>query len=65
MTMMNLLIDGIEDLHLAVGSGVIDWLEFAKLREMYFPEATVLIETTPIEYQKKSLKYLRKIGLIK
>ena len=57
--------DGIEDLHLAVGSGVIDWLEFAKLREMYFPEATVLIETTPIEYQKKSLKYLRKIGLIK
>ena len=57
--------DGREDLHLAVGAGVIDWTEFGQLREMYFPEASVLIETTPIEYQKKSLKYLKKIGLIK
>ena len=57
--------DGREDLHLAIGDGTIDWVKFARLREMYFPKASVLIETTPIEYQKKSIKYLRKNGLLK
>ena len=57
--------DGKNDLHLALGDGTIDWVKFLKLREMYFPEASVLIETTPIENQKKSVKYMKKMGFFR
>ena len=57
--------DGRNDLHLALGDGTIDWVKFLKLREMYFTNASVLIETTPIENQKKSLKFMKKMGFFK
>lgn len=57
--------DGIGDLHLAVGDGTIDWEKFALLREKYFKDASVLIETSSIEYQKKSLSYLEMMGVLK
>ena len=54
--------DGENDLHLAVGEGVIDWKKFLKLQKEYFPDATVLIETTPLESQQKSLEYMEDEG---
>ncbi len=51
--------DGINDLHLAVGDGTIDWEMFAKLKDMYFNDTTILIETSSIEYQKKSIEFLK------
>ena len=53
--------DGISDLHLAVGDGTIEWDSFAKLRELYFKDASVLIETSSIESQRRSLEYLKNI----
>lgn len=52
------------DWHWALGDGTIDWTVFARLREMYFPEATVLIEMNSIESQLRSLEYLQSINLI-
>ena len=57
--------DGRNDLHLALGDGTIDWNKFLKMRDMYFPDATILVETTPIENQKKSLKFMKKMGFFK
>lgn len=54
--------DGKDDLHLAVGEGVTDWNRFLTLRAGYFPEATVLVETTPLERQVKSLEYMNEHG---
>ncbi len=54
--------DGKGDLHLAVGDGIIDWEEFVKLRKQYFPDATVLVETTPLDRQEKSLKFMKENG---
>ena len=48
------------DLHLAVGDGKIDWEEFMQAREMYFPDASILIETSSIENQIRSIEYLKK-----
>ncbi len=50
--------DGELDLHLAVGSGKIDWDEFKRYRDEYFPDATILIEVNGIEKIKDSIKYL-------
>lgn len=50
--------DGRNDLHLAVGSGVLDWNKFEELRQRYFADATVLIETAVLEEQIKSLEFL-------
>lgn len=52
------------DLHLAVGSGRIDWTEFKKYYLEYFSECTVLIETSDIEAQKKSADFLKNIGIL-
>ena len=52
------------DWHWALGDGTIDWNVFARLREMYFPEATVLIEMNSVESQLRSLEYLQSINLI-
>ena len=54
--------DGENDLHLAVGEGVIDWKKFLKLKKEYFPDATILIETTPLERQRKSLEFMDDFG---
>lgn len=53
-----------DDLHLAVGSGMIDWVKFAEYYSEYFTECTVLIETSNIEAQKKSAEFLKSIGLL-
>ncbi len=52
--------DGVQDLHLAVGDGIIDWEEFIHFQKLYFPDATVLIETTGTEKQRRSIQYMRK-----
>ncbi len=52
------------DLHLAVGSGKIDWTEFRKYYFEYFTDCTVLIETSGIEEQKKSAEFLNNMGIL-
>ena len=54
--------DGENDLHLAVGDGIIDWRKFLNLQREYFPDATVLVETTPLDRQKKSLEFMEDFG---
>lgn len=56
--------DGVNDLHLPVGSGVIDWKQFRVLKEKYFADATILIETSSIEEQKASLQYMEENAFI-
>lgn len=53
-----------DDLHLAVGSGNIDWVKFAEYYFEYFRDCTVLIETASIEAQKKSAEFLKGIGIL-
>lgn len=53
-----------DDLHLAVGSGMIDWGKFAEYYSEYFGSCTVLIETAGIEAQKSSAKFLKSIGIL-
>lgn len=50
--------DGENDQHLAVGDGVVDWKKFLTLQKEYFPDATVLVETSSLENQRKSLEYM-------
>ena len=50
--------DFISDLHLAVGDGRIDWKDFCRYYETYFPKASVLIETKGMEKIRKSLEYI-------
>lgn len=51
------------DLHLAVGTGQIDWKKFTQEMEQYHIDASVLIEVSGIEKQKKSLEYMIKEGI--
>ncbi len=51
--------DGVEDLHLALGDGIIDWDMFFNYKESYFPKATVLIETSSLKAQERSLQFLK------
>lgn len=53
-----------DDLHLAVGSGKIDWRQFAEYYSEYFKSCTVLIETSDIEAQKSSAEFLKSIDLL-
>lgn len=53
-----------DDLHLAVGTGSINWLEFKKYYEQYFTDCSILIEVNGIEKQKKSIEYLQKIEIL-
>ncbi|MCF0242393.1 MAG: sugar phosphate isomerase/epimerase [Treponema sp.] len=50
--------DGKSDLHLALGDGITDWNKFFELKYRFFNDASVLIETSSIENQRKSLKFL-------
>lgn len=52
--------DFVRDLHLAIGDGRIDWDQFMRYRKQYFPDCSVLIETTAPENQRRSLEYLQK-----
>lgn len=52
------------DLHLAVGDGKIDWNEFFRLYERYLNGSAVLIETTPLENQQRSLDFLDGNGFL-
>jgi len=47
------------DLHAAVGDGQIDWKTFEKELEIYHIDASILIEVTGREKQKKSLAYMK------
>lgn len=47
------------DLHEPVGSGKIDWLQFTEYMKQYKVTATVLVEVTGIEKQRKSLEYMK------
>lgn len=51
--------DFVHDLHLAIGDGKIDWKQFMRYRKQYFPDCSVLIETTSPENQRRSLEYLQ------
>lgn len=53
------------DLHLAVGEGKIDWSEFYELYEGRMNGATILIETSSIENQIKSLERMTADGFMK
>lgn len=55
------------DLHWAVGTGYIDWNQFAKYYRTYFDQCSVLIETTMPEAQIQSLNYLKEnfVGLLR
>ena len=50
-----------QDLHLSVGDGKIDWKMFKIYYEIYFPEATVLIEVNGMEKIRKSLDFLESL----
>lgn len=56
--------DLFSDLHLAVGEGKIDWGVFKTALKEKFPDATVLIETSTIERQEKSIEYLLENGIM-
>lgn len=48
----------LEDEHLAVGAGAIDWERFKTSYETYFPEASVLIEVNGMDKIRSSLDFL-------
>lgn len=47
------------DLHKPVGDGQIDWNQFNKEMELYQIDASVLVEVSGVEKQKKSLEYMK------
>lgn len=51
--------DFVSDLHQQLGAGKIDWEGFKRSYEMYFPEATVLVEMNGIDKIKESLEYIK------
>lgn len=57
--------DLISDLHSAIGEGKIDWSEFYDLYDKFMTGASILIETTPLPNQRKSLEKLSADGFIK
>jgi sugar phosphate isomerase/epimerase len=56
--------DLISDLHLPWGDGKINRQEFYEIYEKYFNGASILLETSSIEGQRKSLECLVKEGFI-
>lgn len=52
------------DLHLAVGSGAINWQEFAECYHQYFSHCSVLIETEDASNQRKSLEFLQNLEVL-
>ena len=56
--------DGLADLHLAWGDGVINRAKFYECYEKYMRGATVLVETNPVESKIKSIEVLKKEGFL-
>lgn len=56
-----------KDMHLPLGTGQIDWNQFAKYYRTHFDQCSVLVETTAPEDQIRSLKYLQEnfLGLFR
>lgn len=50
--------DLVNDLHLALGEGEIDWECFKAYYHTYFPQASVLIEMKDLQAAEKSLEYI-------
>ena len=50
-----------KDLHLAVGSGRINWQHFKAYYEQYMSGASVLLEVSGIDRAKQSLEYIRQL----
>lgn len=50
--------DLVQDLHLALGEGKIDWNRFKEYYETYFSDASVLIEMKDLTAAKKSLEFI-------
>ncbi len=50
--------DFVSDLHLAIENGLINWNEFYSLYDMYVKDSTILIETSSIENQRRSVERL-------
>lgn len=55
--------DGFDDLHDAVGDGVIDWRRFSRRMREAGTDCSVLIETRSIEKQRRSLRFIRGNGI--
>ncbi|MBQ8527779.1 MAG: sugar phosphate isomerase/epimerase [Lachnospiraceae bacterium] len=53
--------DLVNDLHLPLGDGKIDWKLFKEVYESYFPQATVLVEVKDPEDAEKSLQFIREL----
>lgn len=51
------------DLHRPVGTGRIDWRHYQELTDAYDITATVLVEVSGYEAQKKSLEFMRRNGI--
>ncbi len=49
------------DVHLVPGDGQTDWEEFARLKKLYAPEATVLCEVRGLGDTKRALEFLNRI----
>lgn len=52
-----------EDLHLPVGSGMINWNEYKRLISQYKIEASVLLEVKGVKDLEKSIMYMEENGL--
>ena len=57
--------DLVSDLHLAVGDGKINWKEFYDLYDLFAGSSPMLIETSSLDSQKKSIEKLISDGFIK
>ena len=55
--------DLVNDLHLAVGTGKLDWQEFDRLIRQYQINASVLVEVSGYQAQKESLEYMKQYGI--
>lgn len=55
--------DLINDLHLPVGDGCLDWQEYDRLIKKYRVEVPVLVEVSGYEAQKRSLEYMKQHGI--
>lgn len=54
----------IEDQHLAIGDGKIDWEQFKEYYNSYFNNISMLIETNPFENQLRSINKLSELGIL-
>lgn len=53
--------DFLDDSHMALGDGKINWILFKQNVEKYFKNASILIEVTGIDKIKKSLEFLKNL----